>query len=402
MTNKTYYQKDTFTLDAGKITTEKHPVYGDMTVFHDVVIASEIVQPYEDGLAWKPREELEAYAWTVDGRWVMLGAHPEDGIITERDQVSGRTVNPRYVKDLIDPKTKRPNRHGVRADVQLFNDKVSPKLLEDMKTGKKQDVSIGFFYTKDETKGVVTDGVCKGEDYDYAQRNLFHDHLAAGIDNGRCPMPFCGLGADALKENLAGDPFAGFENMNECVAKIMEENPDYTEEQAKATCGKLKSEHESDNGEDDALRKSLREIAQMLWDELEEIKGMKDAQKKTLNDWYHKIPWKDEPFKTMFDSLNDETRILLTEEGLCPHCGDEEEPNEGESECEEGYEKNEEGECVKKEEDAPPEPECEEGYEKNEKGECVKKEETPSEGTPPKKLDAVEVMRRFDDVFGRE
>lgn len=380
------FQQDSFTLDAEKITEEKHPLYGDMTVFHRVVIASEIVQPYEDGLAWKPRDELESYAKTVDGRWVILGGHPEDGIISTWDQVSGRTVNPVYVKDLIDPKTKRPNRAGVRADVQIFHGKTTPQQLADMKSGKKQEVSIGFFYTKDETAGTVESDACKGEKYDYVQRNMFHDHLAAGIDNGRCPMPYCGLGADEIGKSLANDPFGGFSSFSQCVSKIMRENPDYTEEQAKATCRKLKSEYESNKKEDDALRKTLRELAQMMLDEMEELKGMKDA-KKDEKEWYLLIPWKEEPYKVIFDSLNEETRILLTEKGLCPHCDSDEESEE----CEEGYEKNEAGECVPVEE--------EKMEEESEDTPLV--EETPKEADSVKKLNPLEVLKRFDSVMSK-
>jgi len=345
------YQQDTFTLDAEKITEYKHPTFGDVTVFHGVVIASEIVQKYEDGRAYKSRDELEKYSWTVDGRWVTLGSHPKDGIISTRDQVHGRTVNPRYVKDLQDPKTKRPCRAGVRSDVEIFNDRVPANVLTDMKNGKRQDVSIGFFFTKDDTAGIVADGPFKGEEYDYAQGNMFHDHLAAALDNGRCPMPYCGLGADELVRQITGDPFAGFSGWEDCVATIMEENPKYTEEQAEAVCGKLKKEHEDNKGEDLAMRNSAKALVKALVDELEELQAMKDAKKDEEVKWFVSIPWKEDPYLTLYDSLNEETQKLIADEGLCPNCdeegGGEEEP------CEEGYEKNEEGECVKmKEEDA--------------------------------------------------
>lgn len=259
------YQQDTFKLDVDRITEHKHPVFGDVTVFHDVVIASEIVQPYKDGRAYKSRDELENYAWSVDGRWVIVGGHPEDGIISNRDQVAGRTVNPRYVKNLKDPKTQRPNRAGVRADVEIFNGRVKPKLLEDMKTGKKQDVSIGFFFSKDDTPGKVEDGPCKDEEYDYVQRNMFHDHLAAGIDNGRCTMPFCGLGADEIVKNMANDPFAGFQSFNECVSKIMGENPDMSEESAIKICGSLKAKHEDAISE--SASRNIRALAKVILEE---------------------------------------------------------------------------------------------------------------------------------------
>ena len=189
------YCLDYVTLDVGRVSKKLDSMWGKVTVFHNVPIVSEIVQPYSDGLAYKPREELEPYAKTVDGRWVMVGSHPEDGIISSRDQIHGRTVNPRYSEKLEDPKTGEHDRAGVVVDLEIFNDKVTPSILQSMKNGKKQDVSIGFFYYIDKTPGVVTDGAFKGVKYDYVQRGMFHDHTAAGIERGRCPTPYCGIGA---------------------------------------------------------------------------------------------------------------------------------------------------------------------------------------------------------------
>lgn len=402
------YQQDSLKLDAAKITEEKHPLFGDMTVFHDVVIASEIVQPYSDGNAWKPRDELEAYAWTVDGRWVMVGAHPEDGIISDRNEVAGRTINPRYVKDLKDPTTKRPCRAGVKADIQIFNNKVPPQMLDDMKNGKKQDVSIGFFYTKDETAGVVESDSCKGQEYDYVQRNLFHDHLAAGIDKGRCPMPFCGLGADEITRRLTGDPFAGFKDFSDCVSSIMEKEG-VSEESAKKICGKLKSEHEDNCMEDALLGKSKEHLLLLLEEAYEELRGtVLSKQEKDAGDWWRRVDWKtasDEAGNRIYDSLSDETKILIIEAGLCPDCQDEKD------ECEEGYEKNEEGECVKMEEEdvlesnpgfspGKAEQECPEGMEWNaEKMMCVKIENFSDEAEEEETLTADSVLARFEKVM---
>ena len=100
----------------------------------------------------------------------------------DRGQIAGRTVNPRFRKDLKD-KTGRPMRRGIVVDLQIFNSKIIPELLADMKSGKKSEVSIGFFFERDETPGTVTDGTLKGEAFDYIQRNIFGDHTAVGIDN---------------------------------------------------------------------------------------------------------------------------------------------------------------------------------------------------------------------------
>ena len=315
------YQQDTFKLDAERITEETHPIFGPMTVFHDVVIASEIVQKYNDGKAFKSRDELKVYSWSVDGAWIIAGSHPVDGIISERDQVSGRTVNPRYVKNLKDPATDRPSRAGVLADIQVFNKRITPSLLDEMKDGTKQDVSIGFFFSKDETAGVVADGPFKDSEYDYVQRDMFHNHLAVGIDNGRCAMPYCGLGADEMKKMIVGDPFAGFAGWEECLAEVKKQNPKLTDDQAKNICGKLKSEHEDSIVEDDLMVKAGRILRTLLEGEYEALRGERDAMRE-IKEWWMILDWQnDEKLAKAFDLLDENIKTQIIEAGLCPTCG---------------------------------------------------------------------------------
>lgn len=316
------YQEDQVTLNPERISDGKHPIFGETTIFHDVVLASEMVQKYPDGVALKDRKELEDYAWTIEGRWVKIGGHPENGIISDRDEVGGRTINVKFVKNLIDhKKTQRPNRAGIRADLEVFNKKVSPELLDEMKKGTKPDVSIGFFFTKDETKGDFN-----GEKYDYVQRNMFHDHLAAGIDNGRCPSPYCGLGADELREKLVGDPFAGFSSFEACVAKMMKPKSEggqgYSEETAKKVCGKLKAQHEDNKEEEDDLVKASRILRALLEEELEALRGEREALKDT-REWWMILDWTDPQLAEVFDHLEEDVREQIIDAGLCPTCADE-------------------------------------------------------------------------------
>lgn len=337
------YQEDKIQLDFNKITRDEDSFHGATTVFHDVVIASELVQPYSDGNAYKSRDELEAYAWTAEGRHVTLGAHPDTAIISDRSQVHGRTVNVRYSKSLTDPVTKRPNRAGVVADLVIYDSKAPKELLEAMKNGVKRDVSIGFFYQKDPTPGEYN-----GLTYDYVQRNMFHDHLAAAIDQGRCPSPYCGLGADELK-TLVADPFAGFASFAECERKIREENPSLSDEAVAKICGSLKAKHEDSLMEEKPLVKAARILRTLLEEEIEALRGERDALKideKPL-EWWKNINWKTPEYVTIFDHLDEQVRQAITDEGLCPKC--DEEPDK---ECEEGYEKDPEtGECVPVEEE---------------------------------------------------
>jgi len=124
--------------------------------------------------------------------------------------ISGQIRNPRFVKDLKDPKTGRPCRKGVKADVHFFKHSrgregakpIPQELIDKIKAGNLNDNSIGFTYEKDPTPGEF-----EGQKYDYVQRDIFLDHLAAPIEAGRCPSPYCGLGADAGPRFVAGDPW---------------------------------------------------------------------------------------------------------------------------------------------------------------------------------------------------
>jgi len=157
------------------------------------VIASEIVHQYKEGWAYKPADELEKAAWTADHRWVKILSHPETALLQATGDIYGVVENPKYVKNLMDPKTKRPMRKGVRADIKWFKDKVPEAVIEQIKNGMMRGVSIGFTYEEDRTPGDWN-----GQKYDFVQRNIFIDHVAAPIEEGRCPGPLCGIAVDSV------------------------------------------------------------------------------------------------------------------------------------------------------------------------------------------------------------
>ena len=165
----------------------------DKFLIMPAVIASEIVHPYPEGLAYKPADELEKAAWTAEGRWVKILSHPDSALLQKASDIYGRIENVKFVKDLIEPKTKRPMRRGIRADVKWFKDRVPSDVIAKIKSGDLRDVSIGFTYEEDRTPGEWNK-----EKYDYVQRNIFIDHLAAPIEAGRCPGPVCGIAVDSL------------------------------------------------------------------------------------------------------------------------------------------------------------------------------------------------------------
>lgn len=189
---------DTTTLD------DKILVDDDNHLVMPAVIASEIVQQYEDGWAYKPANELEKMAKVasaVGTAPVKILEHPgpeTSYLLAKQSDVYGRAENFSYVKNLKDPKTGRPMRRGVRADIRWFKDRVPEKVLTQIRNASLRDVSIGFTFDADNTPGVWN-----GTNYDYVQRNIFLNHVAAPIEKGRCPGPICGIGVDAgLKYGL--------------------------------------------------------------------------------------------------------------------------------------------------------------------------------------------------------
>jgi len=160
------------------------------------VIASEIVHKYKDGMAYKPADELEKAAWTAEGRWVKALSHPASDHIRNVNDINGRMENPRFRKDLNDPKTNRPCRRGIEVDIRFFKDRTGKEVLDKIQSGQLKDNSIGFSCDKD-----VTPGEFQGQKYDYVQRNICIDHLAAPIEQGRCPSPYCGINVDAVEDD---------------------------------------------------------------------------------------------------------------------------------------------------------------------------------------------------------
>ena len=161
------------------------------------VIASEIVHQYEDGWAYKPADEIErmtSIANDIGSVPVKILEHPgpeTNYLLVRQADVQGRAENFQFVKNLIDSKTGRPMRRGTKADIRWFKDRVPTEVIEKIKTGNLHDVSIGFTFDVDQIQGDFN-----GVHYDYVQRNIYLNHVAAPIESGRCPGPVCGIGYD--------------------------------------------------------------------------------------------------------------------------------------------------------------------------------------------------------------
>lgn len=175
----------------------------NQTLTMPAIIASEIVHQYDDGWAYKPAAELEKMAATanrIGAVPVKILEHPgadTNYLLLKHEDAQGKASNFQFVKNLLDSKTGRPMRRGVRADITWFKDTTPADVIEKIKAGSLRDNSIGFTFDSDRTRGEF-----EGVKYDYVQRNIFLNHIAAPIPAGRCPGPICGIGYDSTKIQL--------------------------------------------------------------------------------------------------------------------------------------------------------------------------------------------------------
>jgi hypothetical protein len=150
------------------------------------VITREGVYDYEGTLVYEPAEEVEKSAFTAENAWIVED-HPPEIILSSPRLIRGTVRNPKFEKDRI------------KADLVFFKDRCSPKYLADIKSGKVQSVSIGFFW-----ECLPESGEWKGKHYDYVKRDILIDHVAVGDWQGRCSYPACGIGVDTLR---GADPY---------------------------------------------------------------------------------------------------------------------------------------------------------------------------------------------------
>lgn len=141
----------------------------------DCIATAAMVQDYDGKQVLKDPEELRKAAGFARELPITDG-HPHDGIVTSQDEVKGWTT----------PLTYDETKKRLGCSVKITDG----TLIKKVQDGKK-DVSIGFFCDVEEKTGEY-----EGKKYTAVQRNIVLNHLAAGIDSGRCPTGKCGIGQD--------------------------------------------------------------------------------------------------------------------------------------------------------------------------------------------------------------
>ena len=140
--------------------------------WEQVIIAKEIVQDYDGKKVYKPADSLRVVLDHGENRPVTDG-HPPERIITSNTQRKGFIDNLCFTDDS-----------ELRADITI----TSAKLIDTIKSGKKREVSIGFYSNTVDAHGVFND-----VEYDQIQTDMLLDHLAI-VENGRCSLlDGCGL-----------------------------------------------------------------------------------------------------------------------------------------------------------------------------------------------------------------
>lgn len=156
----------------------------DEYVDYEVALATEIVQEYNiDGerkKVYKPSDQLQRATQTAYGAYITDG-HPSEGVVKSPDHINGHIRGPEWSDD----------KDTILGKARVFKKDENQKFRDEIDSGDRTDVSIGFY-----TRLVDESGEFNDQAYDKKQTNMVIDHLAIlKPDNkGRCsPGDGCGI-----------------------------------------------------------------------------------------------------------------------------------------------------------------------------------------------------------------
>jgi len=187
----------------------------DKIIIYNVPIVAELVQPYNNGFAYKSADEINKIS-VINTPVTMLSDvadHPNMQL-ADMSPTQRTDVQVGYLTEPSKPKTTDSDKKRY-ADMVLDDNDLTRTMLDAYKAGTIVDVSIGFSF-----EYVADTGVFDGVNYDYKQTNIKLDHLAILMDasgniaQGRMPSPIGGIGADSENNgvkmtNQTNDAFAG-------------------------------------------------------------------------------------------------------------------------------------------------------------------------------------------------
>jgi hypothetical protein len=198
------------------------------------ILTRESILPFGDGKGYRPAAELEAAAWTLEGAWVVAYDHILTVFPMSREDIRGKVENVKFDAGI----------NGVRGDIRFLKGLCDKALLEGVRKGDLKDVSVAYF-----SEDNFTPGEFGGEPYDFVQRNFMFGHVAAGVPEGRCPSPFCGMNVDSFKPHKDPEETENFIHIPIRDKGLFVDGNDRTitlsaDEGIEAVVGKLKSDPE--------------------------------------------------------------------------------------------------------------------------------------------------------------
>ena len=267
------------------------------TIIKNVPITGEIVQDYQDGVAYKPLEEIKNIL--VDNVPITF-LHPSKAVKAMKTSEAGDNVHGLLKSPSLDEKDNI-DESKLYSDLIIFRSEMTKDLEEMLKVGEGIDVSIGFEFVKEEKKGSAL-----GRDFDYIQRKIKLDHLAILIDEfgkvhrGRAPFPFFGIGADQLDEEL--------KMSNENYEKILEEKVKLASDlnDVNVKVESLTSQAATDADAISKLTSDNEDLKSSLKVATDELSVFKDAAKVVIDEMRGELSEKMPAMKAVFDSANDE------------------------------------------------------------------------------------------------
>ncbi len=155
------------------------------------MLTRESILPFCEGRGYRSADELRASAFTLEGAWIVAYAHINSVFVMDRGVIRGQVRDVRF----------DPAGNSVKGDFHFFKAVCDQAFLDGVKSGSLVDVSVAYYCEEDWTPGQFG-----GEPYDFVQRNFMFGHVAAGVPEGRCPSPFCGMGCDSFRVKPRGDP----------------------------------------------------------------------------------------------------------------------------------------------------------------------------------------------------
>lgn len=156
------------------------------------IIAREGVFQHLEGGVYYPADELKKAVWTAEGAWVIPEKHPDSLILTSPADIIGRAEKLHFCD----------TEKAIHANLRFDKKRAKPEFVADIKSGKRKDVSWGYFYDED-----LTPGTWNGRPYISSRRDILVDHVAAGVPLGRCTSPYCGISVDSVIRKPAADPW---------------------------------------------------------------------------------------------------------------------------------------------------------------------------------------------------